>query len=197
MASSASGLAFGLSKLYQLDLTDEELSCIERLGSGSACRSLLEAFLNENLEPITLKFLQAKYSLTITELKLLIIITNFNQKEVSSTEAMMITTPALENRTKNIVPLMISLIKEAFALKKFKEVARIVMQDSDDLLINETRVNYLTNFSNRVKEIVKDFNDEKIRAAYTLDAGPNAWILIRDEDVQNFIQKILQEFRIS
>ena len=102
---------------------------------------------------------------------------------------MMITTPALENRTKNIVPLMISLIKEAFALKKFKEVARIVMQDSDDLLINETGVNYLTNFSNRVKEIVKDFNDEKIRAAYTLDAGPNAWILIRDEDVQNFIQK--------
>ena len=92
---------------------------------------------------------------------------------------------------------MISLIKEAFALKKFKEVARIVMQDSDDLLINETGVNYLTNFSNRVKEIVKDFNDEKIRAAYTLDAGPNAWILIRDEDVQNFIQKILQEFRIS
>ena len=30
-----------------------------------------------------------------------------------------------------------------------------------------------------------------------MDAGPNAWILIRDEDVQNFIQKILQEFRIS
>ena len=159
--------------------------------------AFLEALLNENLEPITLKVLQAKYSLTITELKLLIIITNFNQKEVSSTEPMMITTPALENRTKNIVPLMISLIKEAFALKKFKEVARIVMQDSDDLLINETGVNYLTNFSNRVKEIVKDFNDEKIRAAYTLDAGPNAWILIRDEDVQNFIQKILQEFRIS
>ena len=152
MASSASGLAFGLSKLYQLDLTDEELSCIERLGSGSACRSLLEAFLNENLEPITLKVLQAKYSLTITELKLLIIITNSNQKEVSSTEPMMITTPALENRTKNIVPLMISLIKEAFALKKFKEVARIVMQDSDDLLINETGVNYLTNFSNRLKK---------------------------------------------
>ena len=73
------------------------------------------------------------------------------------------------------------------------------MQDSDDLheIINETGVNYLTNVSNRVKEIVKDFNDEKIRAAYTLDAGPNAWILIRDEDVQNFIQKILQEFRIS
>ena len=47
---------------------------------------------------------------------------------------MMITTPALENRAKNIVPLMISLIKEAFALKKFKEVARIVMQDSDDLM---------------------------------------------------------------
>ena len=83
---------------------------------------------------------------------------------------MMITTPALENRAKNIVPLMISLIKEAFALKKFKEVARIVMQDSDDLLINETGVNYLTNFSNRVKEIVKDFNDEKIRAAYMFDA---------------------------
>ena len=37
------------------------------------------------------------------------------------------------------------------------------MQDSDDLLINETGVNYLTNVSNRVKEIVKDFNDEKIR----------------------------------
>ena len=35
------------------------------------------------------------------------------------------------------------------------------MQDSDDLLINETEVNYLANVSNRVKEIVKDFNDEK------------------------------------
>ena len=35
------------------------------------------------------------------------------------------------------------------------------MQDSDDLLINETGVNYLTNVSNRVKEIVKGFNDEK------------------------------------
>ena len=44
------------------------------------------------------------------------------------------------------------------------------MQDSDDLLINETGVNYLTNVSNRVKEIVKGFNDEKIRAAYMFDA---------------------------
>ena len=89
---------------------------------------------------------------------------------------MMITTPELENRAKNIVPLRITLIKEAFALKDFEEVARIVMQDSDDLLINETGVNHLTNISNRVKKLVKDFNDEKIRAAYTFDTGPNAWI---------------------
>jgi diphosphomevalonate decarboxylase len=43
MASSASGfsaLAFELLKLYKIHTSSENLSCIARLGSGSASRSM-------------------------------------------------------------------------------------------------------------------------------------------------------------
>lgn len=203
MASSASGLAaltFAVSRLLGLTWTAEQLSTIARQGSGSASRSLfggvVEWRAGDSHE--SSHALQVFPSSHWPELRLLVLITNSKSKEVPSTDAMLIKTEQLMNRAENIVPARLQQIKEAIQNKDFDAVASIVMTDSDCLhsCINATGVNYLNDVSEKVKEIVQTFNQERKRVAFTFDAGPNAWILTQEADVSDFVRFVLTKLKV-
>lgn len=204
MASSASGLAaltFALSKLFNLQVGYEELSCIARLGSGSASRSLFGGIVewktaDTHNESNAFQVLPASHW---PELRLLVIITCSKSKEVPSTDAMLIQTEQLLRRANEIVPSRLEAMKLALTNKDFESVANIMMTDSDCLhsCINATGVNYLNNISDHIKELVRNFNSQGTRVAYTFDAGPNAWILTQSKDVNDFIRFLIQSLKVE
>ena len=202
MASSASGfsaLAFSLSKLFSINITTEELSCIARLGSGSASRSMFGGLVewhrgDTHLESFAEQVFPSDYW---PELRLLVIICDSEKKAVSSTEAMQIVTPSLLARAEYIESRIISL-KKAFQDRDFNTLASIIIEDSNDLhrVINESGVNYLNKISEEIKDTVELFNNQTKLAAYTFDAGPNAWILIQHQNLADFLILILQKFKL-
>lgn len=204
MASSASGLAaltFALSKLFEIEAGYEALSCIARLGSGSASRSLFGGVVewrtaDTHSESYAFQVLPSNHW---PELRLLVIITNSKSKEVPSTDAMLIQTEQLLRRANEIVPERLENMKAALNNRDFNTVANIMMTDSDCLhsCINATGVNYLNDVSNHLKELVSLFNSNGIKVAYTFDAGPNAWILTQSQDVNDFIRFILKSLRVT
>jgi diphosphomevalonate decarboxylase len=203
MASSASGLAaltFALSKLFRLSLSDEQLSAIARLGSGSASRSLFGGIVEWRAGDSheTSHSLQVFPASHWPELRLLVLITSSKSKEVPSTDAMLIRTEQLMNRAENIVPGRLEQIKSALASKNFEELAEIIMTDSDCLhsCINATGVNYLNEISEKIKTVVRRFNHATKRVAFTFDAGPNAWILTQEADVPDFIKFLLSDLKV-
>lgn len=200
MASSASGLAalsFALSKLYNLTITTQELSSIARLGSGSASRSLYGGIVEWKSGQVhSDSYSSQLYSSDFwPELTLLVIIGNSEEKDVSSTDAMQRVTPSLNARASVDVPKRITMIKSALADHDFETFANVIMEESDDLhrVINEAGVFYLNKVSFKIQELVRMFNATRNRAAYTFDAGPNAWIVIRKQDISEFLHIILQE----
>ena len=204
MASSASGLAaltFALSKLFELEAGHETLTCIARLGSGSASRSLYGGVVewktaDTHNESYAFQVLPSNHW---PELRLLVIITNSKSKEVSSTDAMLIQTDQLLRRANELVPERLVNMKAALQNKDFNTVANIMMTDSDCLhsCINATGVNYLNDVSNHVKLLINTFNSNGVKAAYTFDAGPNAWILLQSQDVNDFVRFILQSLKVT
>jgi diphosphomevalonate decarboxylase len=52
-------------------------------------------------------------------------------------------------------------------------------------------IHYLNDISHSVINLVNRFNQEKIRAAYTFDAGPNAVIFVEKENLIEFLSLIL------
>ncbi|OMJ66599.1 hypothetical protein SteCoe_36498 [Stentor coeruleus] len=204
MASSASGLAaltFALAKLYQINLTMEELSAIARLGSGSASRSLFGGLVKwekgEKHENSTSKNLYEKTYWP--ELRLLVVVLDSRKKKVSSTDAMMRKSDLLMKRSCEVVPENIKSLEFAFMNKDFPKLCEVVMAESDSLheVINESGVDYLNENSYRMKAMVNFFNMPTVRSAYTFDAGPNVWILIKKSEVNNFLSLILNHFLIQ
>ena len=204
MASSASGLAalvFALSILYKLNISTQELSCIARLGSGSASRSLFGGIVEWRSGTQHLESYSSQLATNDEwpELRLLVIITSSVKKDVSSTDAMLQVTPSLLTRANCDVPLRITALKNALAGHDFQVFANIIMEESNHLhrIINEAGVNYLTNVSHRIIGLVEEFNCGEVRAAYTFDAGPNAWIVIRNYDIPAFLELLLKNLIIS
>lgn len=204
MASSASGLSalsFALAKLYQINVTMEELSAIARLGSGSASRSLFGGLVRWNKgerheDSIARNLYEKSYW---PELRMLVVVLDSRKKKVSSTDAMMRKSDLLMKRAYEVVPENIKSLESAFANKDFAKLCEVVMAESDSLheVINESGVDYLNENSYRMKAMVNFFNIPTTRAAYTFDAGPNAWILVQKSEVKNFLSLILNHFLIQ
>lgn len=206
MASSASGLAaltFGLSKAYNLDLSSEELSGVARLGSGSACRSFFGGVVEWTAADSHGKSLakQLHPSEYWDDLRLLVILTDLEKKKVSSTKAMRLNQRMMLERSNERVPLRMKEIKQGFADKSFEKIARITMEESDDLhyvIENADKpVKYLNARSEEIKNIIKRFNSPGVRAAYTFDAGPNPFILTRKQDMRDLLETLLSQIKLS
>ncbi|VDL75704.1 unnamed protein product [Nippostrongylus brasiliensis] len=48
----------------------------------------------------------------------------------------------------------------------------------------------------QVIRMVNEFNSDRVRAAYTFDAGPNACIFLEDADLPNLLDQLHQHFAI-
>jgi diphosphomevalonate decarboxylase len=196
IASSASGfaaLAASSAKALSLNLSQKELSELARQGSGSACRSIYGGFVE--WEDMYAK--QIKDENFWPEIRDMIIIISNKEKAVSSRDAMRETVKKSMRYKKRIEKITerIDLVKSAILTKDFSKLAKVIMEDSDDMhsCIEEIGINYLIKDSLKIKNLIKNLNEKITVAAYSFDAGPNAHIITLEKN-KSLIIKEIQNF---
>ncbi|MFI5412612.1 MAG: diphosphomevalonate decarboxylase [Candidatus Micrarchaeales archaeon] len=192
LASSASGaatLCFAVSKALGLDLTQQDLSVIARMISGSACRSVAGGFVlwkkgeredgsDSYAEPIA----DQNYWPEVIDV---ITMVSGDKKKISSSDGHRLTpeTSDLYKARPESADDRVAKLSAAILKKDFQTLAKITMRDSNSLhatmLDTYPPIVYLNDISRAIMYAVQELNEREgsLVAAYTFDAGPNAQII--------------------
>ena len=207
MASSAAGLsalAYGLTTLHP---TPIDVSILARIGSGSACRSVMGGFVKwvkgTQSDGTDCKAVQHITEKGWPNMNILCLVTKADKKDVSSTVGMrraVENSPLMAERISTRVPERMELISEAVTKNDFETFALITMTDCEDFRAvcrsSEPIVDYWNDKAEKIIALVKAFNDAKGRlcAAYTYDAGANAFIFVEDSHLDELVAYFLYYF---
>uniref|UniRef100_A0A914LNV2 Diphosphomevalonate decarboxylase n=1 Tax=Meloidogyne incognita TaxID=6306 RepID=A0A914LNV2_MELIC len=213
LASSAAGFAaisFGLGSLFKFKEL-KEIVRIARIGSGSACRSILDGFVHwkagnsdeDDSECICEQITTISHW---KELRVLVITSSEERKKIGSTEAMqrsVLTSKLLQKRIEECVPERIENLKEAILNKNFPQFAEITMAESNQLhaicLDTYPPIIYLNSTSFALMEFVHDFNTfySSPLIAYTFDAGPNCFLFFEEKTFPLFYNSFKKCFNYN
>ncbi len=206
IASSASGfaaLACAAADAAGLNASARELSVFARLGSGSACRSVLGGFVEwrmgskrDGSDSYAVQIAPARHW---PSLRNVIAITDFDRKRVGSAEGMELTTrtSALYPERVKSRPRIVRMMKKAIAERDLASFLELAMRESSHMhavmLDTFPPIMYLNDVSREIIRAVHEFNARKggICAGYTFDAGPNAHVYTEGK-YENEVEKMLR-----
>ncbi len=189
IASSSSGyaaMAVAASKALGLNLSQKELSIAARLGSGSACRSMISGFshwhMGERNDGSDSYATQIEDENHWKDLRIITIILSTEKKAVGSNEGMkrtVETSGLYKERLRNL-PKAIRLARKAIITKDEELLYHVLMRESNSLhavmLDSWPPITYLNDESKKIMAAVDHLNGKKLIAGYTFDAGPNGHV---------------------
>jgi diphosphomevalonate decarboxylase len=195
LASSASGFAaltLALNELFGWELERRQLSILARLGSGSACRSLFDGFVEWRAgkaangmdcyaEPLKFRW---------PDLRIGLVMISDKEKPVGSRDAMQHTrdTSPLyatwpETVTRDLTELKVAIRTHNFT--KFGEIAEgnaLAMHAT--MIAARPSVLYWLPGSVEAMHTVRALRAEGCEVYFTMDAGPNLKLLFRKSDLR-------------
>lgn len=187
-ASSASGfasLALALNQLHGWELPEDSLSILARLGSGSACRSFWQGFVEwrSGNQPDGMDCFAQPIDSDWTDLRIGLLVLDAGKKPIGSREAMQRTleTSPLYKAWPGKVATDIRLIKKAIKLKNFELLGAVA--ESNALNMHATMmaawppVLYWLPESVATMQKVWHCRDDGLELYFTMDAGPNVKLL--------------------
>lgn len=193
LASSACGFAaisMALNKLYGWELTGRELSILARLGSGSACRSIWNGFVewNSGIRSDGMDSHGSVINHHWPELCMGLVLVSPQEKSISSRKAM--------ERTVNTSPLYtawpakvsqdLAMIKQAIMAHDFKLLGKTTefnaMTMHATMLSSWPPVSYYLPETISAMEKVWSLRAEGLDLYFTQDAGPNIKLLFLKRD---------------
>lgn len=195
LASSACGIAAvvkALDNLYDLELTNQELSILGRLGSGSACRSFWQGFVEwqVGIEPDGRDSFAVPMSLSWPELRIGLLIVNRAEKTVSSREGMkrtMLTSPFYsEWPTKHALDF--ARLKQAIFDQDFAMLGATA--ESNALAMHALMMTawpplvYSEPNTLEAMQTVWRCRQKGLSVFFTQDAGPNLKLLFLEKEIE-------------
>lgn len=196
IASSASGFAaltVGLNAFFKTQLPLQTLARISRIGSGSACRSLLEGFvLWEKEGPIS----QLNYP--ADDLRMLIAVIDDQKKSVSSRAGMeqSVKTSPIFNTWVSDSEKDLSNMLKAIRDRSFHKIGAIAEVNSERLYaVMRTTVpiiDYRSEETHRLTALIPQLRAEGIAVYFTLDAGANVKLLTLEKDILRLEKALVQ-----
>ncbi len=194
LASSASGfaaLAVAASAAAELVLTEAQVSVLARLGSGSACRSVLGGWAewrrgerddgaDSHAVPVA--------PIHHWDVTMLVAVVEEGPKDVSSTEGMertRLTSPYFEPFLATI-PSDLDPTKRAIAARDLEELGKVMERNClrmhAAMMGAEPPLVYLRGASLDVVARVRELRARGLAAHFTIDAGPNVKVLCATPD---------------
>ena len=180
-----------LNNLYQWQLPNQKLSNLARLGSGSACRSIDNGFVewhtNGSVEPLPYIW---------PELRIGLHIINKKPKPISSRDAMQqtVTTSPLYKSWPAQVAKDLITIKKAIQTKNFPLFGQTAEQNAIAMHATMEKAQppiiYTTAQTTAAIKKIQQLRQTGLQLYFTQDAGPNLKLLFLAKDTE----KIRQEF---
>lgn len=182
-ASAFAALALAATKAIGLNLSEAELSCLARHGSGSACRSIPDGFV----EWVSGDRDENSYAVSIApaaswDLVDCIALVTAGHKEVGSTAGhRLANTSPLQTARVEDAPRRLDICRSAILKKDFQQFAEIIELDSNlmhaVMMTSTPPLFYWEPQSLEVMRAVKRWRGQGIPVCYTLDAGPNVHVI--------------------
>ncbi len=203
LASSAAVFS-AVAKAYagliadSIKLTDEQISVIARLGSGSAARSIYGGFVTlENTGSDSIDGAVAKQIVDENHWALhdIVIIPSQKEKKVGSTEghALAHTSPHFAERLENITKRRQQECIDSILQKDFEKLQAVSEEDSLDMHhvmeTSEPPLQYLTEDTHRIlADIIELRESEHIPVLFTMDAGPTVHLICVEEAKKRIVE---------
>lgn len=200
VASSACGFAaltLALNGLYGWGLSTTELSILARLGSGSACRSFWNGWVEwqrgdraDGMDSFSVPLLDV----TWPELRVGLLLLNTTEKSVSSREAMQrtVATSPLFLEWPQRVDSDLAQIKQALITRDFLLLGRVAEANANAMhacmAAATPSVNYREPATEAARATVRQLRDKGIPVFYTQDAGPNLKLLFLSENTKDITE---------
>lgn len=206
LASSASGtsaLVLAAAHALGLDLSLTKLSELARLGSGSACRSFFDGFVEwKKGEELNGSDSVADSILSSQKwpLKVFIVCVSKNEKSTSSRSAMLLTqqtSPYFNSWVESANKLLPSF-RKAIGSQDFKTLAELselsCMQMHACIMVSQPPLIYWTPATLEVIQLTQQMRLKKgIPVFYTIDAGANV-VLICEPEAAHQVKKEIESF---
>lgn len=209
IASSASGfaaLSLAGTRAADLNLSQKELSILARLGSGSACRSIPDGFVewrkgNSNKT----SFAHTLYPPNYWKIVDIVAIVTKTEKKVSSTEghARAESSSFLSSRILRMGS-QVRLVKRALKKKNFSQLGLVIEKDAVNMhavmMTSQPPIIYWLPKTVEIILAVKHWRKEGLESYFTIDAGPTVHIICQEKDatgVRNELSKMRGIHKIS
>lgn len=200
MASSASGFAaltVAAAAAFDLKLSQKQLSILARLGSGSACRSIPDGFVEWRMgEKSDDSYAASIFPPEHWRIRDVIAVVGENTKKVSSTEgqALAESSPFFQSRITDMRE-KVAKMKRVLRDKNFVEFGELLETEAVNMhtvmMTSDPPLYYWTPETMRVMLAVEDWRGKGVRCYFTIDAGPNVHVICLADDA-NLIQKKLR-----
>jgi diphosphomevalonate decarboxylase len=186
-ASAFAALTLAATTGLGLKLTERELSILARRGSGSACRSVPEGFVewfvsNRDEE----SFAQSIAAPDHWAIRDLVAIVNAGPKKVGSAEGNILarTSPLQAARVAD-APRRLDVCRRSIERKDFSMLAEIVEEDTRlmhaVMQTSRPALMYWETATLELMRIIPQWRAGGLPVAYTIDAGPNVHCLCPEE----------------
>jgi len=192
LASSACGFAALIKALnihHHWQLSDSELSILARQGSGSACRSLWDGFVqwHRGVRDDGQDSYAQPLDIYWPEVKVGLLIVSHTEKPISSRQAMHITTQTsrlYQGWPKRVAEDLVK-IKQALVDKNFTLLGQTAEDNAlamhATMLDSQPKIEYSTAQTYALRQQIQDWRTQGIPIYYTQDAGPNVKVLFLAE----------------
>ncbi|MFA5929750.1 MAG: diphosphomevalonate decarboxylase [Candidatus Micrarchaeia archaeon] len=206
IASSASGfaaLACAAADAAGLKASTAALSRFARMGSGSACRSVIGGFaewkMGRKADGSDSYAVQVAPASHWPNLRNVIAITDAGRKLIGSDAGMQLTVSgsALYRERLRKMPSLIRNMKSAILHRDLEAFLSLAMKESSNMhavmLDSTPPIIYLNDISHAIMRQVHSFNEAegKIAAGYTFDAGPNAHVYTTEKHAKQVARMLL------
>lgn len=199
LASSASGMSALVRGIFVLLGIEDDDSVFEatsaRIASGSSCRSLGGAWVHWSVLDDLPHTLYQKGQ-KMTELRCMIFITSPHKKTISSKEGMQLSVESSSFLKKKVLhnAKRVVELKGILEREDYPSLFRLMITESDELhyICSQDTIPplmYLNEQSRKIIKVVKEDLSPSL-AGYTFDAGPNAFVFCRLNDMSVVRKKI-------
>lgn len=198
-AASASGFAALTIAAFEalgVKLSEKELTIFSRIGSGSACRSIPDGFVEwEKGDSSITSFAHSLYPHDYWDLRDVLAIVDYHMKKVSTTEGQkgVKTSPLWRERVRSISE-KIEKTKVALNEKDFQMLGEIIEEDCLDMHhVMQTQnppLFYWNDTTKKIMDAVASWRKQGLAVYFTIDAGPNVHLICEGKDEKHVVDAV-------
>ncbi len=195
-ASAFAALSLAASNAIGLNLSEKELSCLARRGSGSASRSIPDGFVEwlpgeKDTDSYAVSIAPANHWDLVD---LVAVVTHEHKKVGSTTGHELADTSPLQNARVEDTNRRLDIVRNAIKYRDFQAMAEMIELDSNMMhavmMTSRPALMYWESTSISIMKNVLKWRANGVPVCFTMDAGPNVHVITTRDYSEDIYQRL-------